>query len=494
MSSPTPTVSVTGSQVAGTLMPGFEGPALPEWVAARLRAGMAGVCLFGTNIVSREQLAELTASIRAANPQAIIAIDEEGGDVTRLYYDIGSPYPGNAVLGRRDDPATTARIAETVGWELRRAGITLNLAPDVDINSNPDNPVIGVRSFGTDPNLVARHSAAWVQGLQSTGVAASAKHFPGHGDTALDSHLFLPVVDRSLRELRERELIPFAAVIAAGVQTIMTSHIRLPQLDPDPATFSPRVLGQLLRGDLGFEGVIVSDALDMKGASGDVGIPSAAALALAGGCDLLCIGTANTDRQLELIEEAILAAVADGALDAARVLDAGQRVAVLGAALVSAAVSTPIPDDVTVGEPEFELALAIDAIDIADGVAERLAGAPLCWVDIETIANIAVGIAPWGVFAAGIDADLTLSADAPDPSAVLDLPDGTLPVIVGKGNHRHGWVRAAIDQIRAVRPVVVVDMGWPSDDRRYADIATFGASRYLGTALGSLMLELNGER
>ncbi len=220
-------------QVAATLLPGFVGTTLPEWLAERLRDGLGGVCIFGPNIVSRAQLRALTDSIYEANPNAIVAIDEEGGDVTRLYYDTGSPYPGNAVLGRLGDLSYTEFVGRLVGWELRLAGCNLNFAPDVDINSNADNPVIGVRSFGSTPEVVAEHSAAWTRGLQSAGIAVSAKHFPGHGDTAQDSHLALPVVDLTLDELRERELKPFAAVIAAGARTIMTSHILLPQIDPE---------------------------------------------------------------------------------------------------------------------------------------------------------------------------------------------------------------------------------------------------------------------
>ena len=266
----------------------------------RLRDGLGGVCLFGPNIESAEQLRALNATLRAANPDAVIAIDEEGGDVTRLFYDRGAPFPGNAVLGRIDDVELTRRVAAAVGAALVATGCTLTFAPDVDVNSNPDNPVIGVRSFGADAELVARHTAAWVDGLQQTGVAASAKHFPGHGDTATDSHLALPVVDLPVETLRARELVPFRAAIAAGSRTIMTSHILLPQLDAEhPATFSARILQGLLRGELGFDGVIVTDALDMAGASGVHGIPEAAVRALAAGCDLLCIGTDNTDDQLD---------------------------------------------------------------------------------------------------------------------------------------------------------------------------------------------------
>ena len=155
---------------------------------------MGGVCLFAQNISSTEQLRALTDSITAENPYAIIAIDEEGGDVTRLFAATGAPFPGNAVLGRLDDLDNTRETAAAIGWSLRRAGCTVNFAPCVDVNSRPDNPVIGVRSFGGDAEMVARHGRAWVAGLQSTGVAATAKRFPGHGDTAQDSHVSLPVV------------------------------------------------------------------------------------------------------------------------------------------------------------------------------------------------------------------------------------------------------------------------------------------------------------
>lgn len=449
-----------------TLMPGFVGTTLPSWLEAKLREGLGGVCIFGENIESREQLRELTQAIRRANPRVLIAIDEEGGDVTRLYYDQGSPYPGNALLGRIDDLAHTRAVAVSVATELRDVGINLNFAPDVDINSNPDNPVIGVRSFGADTELVARHSAAWVDGHEATGVAVSAKHFPGHGDTALDSHLALPVIDRSLDELRARELRPFAAAIGAGARTIMTSHIVLPQVDPDsPATFSRRILGDILRLELGFEGVIVSDALDMKGASGEIGIPAAAARALAAGCDLLCIGTRNTDEQLDAIVTAIDAAIADGSLSNERIADAASRNSRLADELAALPTAAPLA-----GEPEFPLERTAAAFDVLP-TARVLHARSL--VAIETVANIAIGEAPWGPAVAAHVAE----GDA------LPAVNGQL-VLVGKNNHRHEWVRALIDDARArFDDVLVVDMGWPADDRKYADVATFGASRHASRAL-----------
>ena len=397
--------------------------------------------------------------------------------MTRLYQAVGSPYPGNALLGRIDDIEYTAAIASVVGWQLRLAGCNLNFAPDVDINSNPNNPVIGVRSFGADPALVARHSGAWIRGIQSTGTAASAKHFPGHGDTAQDSHLALPVVDFPLAVLRNRELLPFEAAIAAGSRTIMTSHVLLPQVDPScPATFSRAILQGLLRKDLGFQGVIVSDALDMKGASGDVGIAEAAVLALAAGCDLLCIGTDNTEEQLNQIESEIVTAIDDGRLGADRLAEAVARNALLGRELRADAASIPIPEYVTADyEPEFDLARTMVAFD---GQPAVTLSTDRVLVIVEAAANIAVGASPWGPAAAGVNLLRVVDGQT------VDLPSGPQIVIIGRDNHRHAWVRAFVEGVRTSHPsALVVDMGWPSDDRRYADIATFGASRHVGQAL-----------
>src|SRR5471030_2319984 len=251
------------------VMGAFPGPTLPSWMSERLDAGLGSVCLFRSNIDSPEQLASLTAQMHARD---------------------GSPYPGNAALGMVDDLSLTEAVARAIGAELFAAGIDLNTAPVVDVNSNRANPVIGVRSFGSDPMLVARHARAYVAGLQSAGVGACAKHFPGHGDTSVDSHLGLPTVHASLEVLQRRELAPFAAAVEAGALAVMTSHVLLPAIDAlRPATLSPAVI-RLLRDDLGFDGLLVSDALDMRWASAGRGEHAAALLALAAGCDLLCLG------------------------------------------------------------------------------------------------------------------------------------------------------------------------------------------------------------
>ncbi|WP_173923640.1 glycoside hydrolase family 3 protein [Agromyces sp. Marseille-P2726] len=483
-----------------TLLPGFDGTEAPEWLLGMLEDGLGGVCIFGQNIADAAQLRTLNASLRSANPLAVIAIDEEGGDVTRLFYDRGAPYPGNALLGRIDDLELTASVARSVGEALAATGCTVTFAPDVDVNSNADNPVIGVRSFGADAALVARHAAAWVRGLQQTGIAASAKHFPGHGDTAEDSHLALPVVDVSLDELRARELVPFRAAIAAGARTIMTSHLLLSRIDREhPATLSPRLVRGLLREELAFDGVIVTDALDMAGASGERGIPEAAVQALVAGCDLLCIGSDNTERQLDEIVAAVEVAVASGRLPAGRVRDAAARVRALATFPLDVSGRTAEGEASAATEAELldRLAAAFEVSDVARARLSAASGHGTI-VRVDTEASIAVGSAPWGPFAAAVH--------SPDVSAALGaivvleegraIPDAASlagPVlVVGRDLHRHPFAVAAVDALRSVRDdVVVIDMGWPSHDRSYADIATFGASRLVGQALLRLLGILN---
>jgi len=461
------TPAPTNRAVDAVLLPGFVGTTLPAWVAERLRGGLAGVCLYGENVESIGQLTSLVGQVRQAKPDALIAIDEEGGDVTRLHYVDGSPYPGAALLGRIDDLELTALVGRAVADDLGFVGVDLNLAPVADVNSDPRNPVIGVRSFGADPALAARHVAAFTRAHEAAGVATSVKHFPGHGDTSADSHLALPVVDVALEVLRARDLPPFRAAIEAGARTVMTSHILLPQVDPDaPATFSSRILGDLLRGELGFDGVVVSDALDMAGAAefpnakGETGIPTAAAHALAAGCDLLCLGTGGSAEQLDAIAEAVRAAV-----DPDRLADATRRVGDLVASLRAGR-----PQATSWGISSEQL---VEAFDVAPGA---MPAPDAVLVVVETTANIAVGFAPWGPAAAGAEVLRIAAGDA----FVLEPQDAPV-VLIAKDVHRHPEVAALAELVKAQRPgSLVVDMGWPSGP---VDVATYGASRGVGVAL-----------
>ena len=320
------------------LIPPFPGQHAPRWVLAALERGLAGVTIFGPNIAGPEQLAGLTAQLRSAGGLPLVAIDEEGGDVTRIAHLTGSPYPGNAALGAVDDAALTAAVHRALGQDLAALGINVNLAPSVDVNTAADNPVIGIRSFGSDPDLVARHAAAAVRGLQAAGVAACAKHFPGHGSTSADSHHGIVTVQASLDLLRRRDLPPFTAAIAAGVRGVMPGHLRVPELTGDaPATLSAAALNGLLRGELGFTGVIISDALEMRAVSDLYGIPEAAVLAVAAGTDLLCFGRDAAEDSYLAVRRALSEAVASGRLPAERLTEAQQNVARLRNWLAGAA-------------------------------------------------------------------------------------------------------------------------------------------------------------
>ena len=277
--------------VNSVIWPGFLGTSLPDWLESALHHGLAGVVYFSQNIDPRSahQTARLSASIRTAKPDALIGIDEEGGNVTRLESAHGSRIPGAAVLGALDDVALTADAGRDIGRMARAAGINMVLAPVADVNTNPQNPVIGVRSFGADAELVSRHVAALIDGLQSQRIGACAKHFPGHGDTSTDSHLALPRLNLSLDQMHRDHLPPFAAAIDRGVQAVMSAHIVIPELGDQPATLNPAA-GKLLRRGFGFDGLLITDALDMAAIRSTVGSGAGAVLALQAGADLLCVG------------------------------------------------------------------------------------------------------------------------------------------------------------------------------------------------------------
>jgi len=269
------------------LMIDLSGPQLtPDERAFLAEYPVGGVCLFARNIEDRFQVAELTAELRTLCGDALlIATDQEGGGVVRS---LDVPYPPSAMaLGAADDPALTEKVGAATARGLRAQGINLDFAPVADVNSNPRNPVIADRSFGEDPAKVARHVAAFVRGLQGEGVAACVKHFPGHGDTETDSHLGLPVLEADLTRLEGLEFVPFRAALSAGVAAVMSAHIVLPQFDSaQPATLSQEVLTGLLREHLGFDGVVFTDALNMR-AVADRHTPTEAVLgARAAGADM----------------------------------------------------------------------------------------------------------------------------------------------------------------------------------------------------------------
>lgn len=327
----------------GVLWPGFFGTEAPEWLRAELRDGLAGVVYFGQNV--GEGLPALSAAILDANPDALIGIDEEGGSVTRLESATGSTVPGAAQLGLLDDLVASEKTGAELARRVRAVGANVVLGPVADVNTDPRNPVIGVRAFGDDEALVSRHVVATIDGIQDAAVAACVKHFPGHGDTHMDSHHSLPEITLDLEEFERVHLEPFRAAVDAGADAVMTAHIVVPAWGEQPATLNPRVLGKLR--DWGFDGVIITDALDMAAIRETVGLGGGAALALAAGADLLCIGNPTNpgdaalpdqdERDFRAARDGIVAALRDGSLSRERVEEAGRRVAALAAKLRAAA-------------------------------------------------------------------------------------------------------------------------------------------------------------
>lgn len=464
----------------GTLLAAFPGPVPPEWALGLVSDGLAGYTLFGFNIISPSQLSSLCRSLRAARADLVIAIDEEGGDVTRLAHRTGSPYPGNAALGVVDDPALTRSVYRAIGADLGSVGVNLNLAPTVDVNTATDNPIIGTRAFSDDPATVAAHASAAVAGLQEAGIAACAKHYPGHGATTVDSHLTLPVLAASLATLRTRDLPPFAAAVEAGTQAIMTAHIQVPDLTgPDPATLSQAAL-DLLRTDYGFTGVVITDALEMAGAAEAAGgIAAAAVRALRAGADLLCLG-ADIDAPLVAeVVAAITGAIATGALPLARLEQAAARTAALAAWTLRPAAASPAPPGLG-----YDIARAAVRVEGSlDGLADPLV------VQLESGSTIAEGRVPWGL-APHLSGVLQIDAAGTSADHLRSLAGERPIVIVARHLHRSTVARSLVEKLATDHPTVVAEMGWPSTWRpagARAFVTTHGASHANGAALAHLL-------
>jgi beta-N-acetylhexosaminidase len=437
---------------ARVLLPGFDGLVAPDWLRAWIARGLGGVVLFSHNVAGPEQLAALTAELRGL----LVVIDEEGGDVTRLEHERGSSYPGNFALGVVDDVALTERVAAAIGSDLAAVGVNLNFAPVADVNTNPRNPVIGIRSFGSEPELVARHVAAFVRGIQGAGVAACAKHFPGHGDTELDSHHELPTVGGDLGAA----LLPFRAAIDAGTRAIMTAHIRVPELDHVPATVSRRILHGLLREELGFTGLVITDALDMKGVTATVGI-DAAVRALAAGADALCLGAGLGPEPVERVHRSIVEAVSTGRLPEERLAEAAARVGDMAATAGPGARHVP---GTGVGLEAARRALRVEG-------AVELTRLPLV-VELRPEPSIAAGPARHSL--GDVLGAETLSLDEALAHGERQI------VLVLRDAHRHEWERDAAEQLLAAAPdAVVVETGIPlwRPVRAAGYVATNGAGR-----------------
>ncbi|WP_353940356.1 glycoside hydrolase family 3 protein [Streptomyces sp. HUAS MG91] len=477
----------------------------PAEVVRRYRPG--GVIYFSArgddNLGAPGQIARLSDGLQQVSRDTsglplIISVDQEGGAVSRLPTPPATEQPGAMALGATWSTADARRSHEITAAELEACGITADHAPVADVNVNPANPVIGVRSFGASPRAVSAFVRAAVEGLHLGGVAATAKHFPGHGDTDTDSHVGLPRITHSRAQLDAIDLPPFRAAVAAGVDLIMTAHISVPALDPSgvPATMSHAVVTGLLREELGFDGLIVTDALDMRGASGQYPPDRAAVTALAAGVDMLVLSP-----DLPRAYTAVLDAVRSGRIPTSR-LDASV-VRVLSHKIsrgLFAAASDPDRAERVVGAPEFRSAVAAitsrsttlvkndgGALPVRTGAHEVL----VTGADSPAVARLAASFRSRGHTVTALDAGA-----APGPAvieeAVGQARSAALVVVAtnGPGAAQADLVRALL---AASSPVVVVGVRTPYDINRFPGapvyLATYGngataLDRAVGVVLG----------
>jgi beta-N-acetylhexosaminidase len=313
-------------EVLGRLVVGFEGAKVTAMLGSLLEFGVAGVAIFPRNYRSIEELRALTAEIRrCASKPVLIGIDQEGGGTRFALAPPFTVWPSAAELGRTGDAALVEQIARAIGRELRAAGANLDFAPMLDLHIQPESPVTRQRSFGADPQLVARMGRAFARGLRAGGVLTCAKHFPGHGDTRTDPHLDLPIFSGARERLESAELIPFAAAVADSVPVIMTAHILLPQIDAQrPASLSRPILTGMLRERMNFQGVIIADDLGMGAIAKNFGAPEAAIETFAAGADLAML--CHDESGISPAIEAVLRALQAGRFNAAEWRTSNQRI------------------------------------------------------------------------------------------------------------------------------------------------------------------------
>lgn len=471
---------------AGTLLGSYAGARVPSWLLDLVADGLGGVTLFADNVIDDEHVRSECARLREARRDVVIAIDEEAGDVTRLDAVDGSPVPGHAVLGAVDEPEVTREAAALLGSRLNDLGVTLNLAPCADVNVDAANPIVGVRAFAGDSSAVARHVAAFVVGLQQSGVSACAKHFPGHGNTTVDSHASLPVLHESLDELMLGALRPFAAAIDAGVRSVMTGHLIAPSVDERPASLS-RAWTRVLRSTLGFDGVIVTDALDMGAVAGSHGstdrLPSTAVEALVAGADLLCLGSKLDREPIVATVDAIVAALGDGRLERAALERTRGRIERLGGGDPRLRPAPHHPDRAGLVDRGRQIAAA--ALRVEGSVVPRSSGLV---VECRPTSNVAVGDTGWGLVGllggTGWFGQRLRPGQLPNLDLVHSL--ATPLVVVVKGAATDPWQREVVERCRAAQPdLVLVEMGWPGDlsPQIAHRVCTFGASRASGEAV-----------
>ena len=459
--------------ILSTFSPGFGGAVVPEWIKPWLENGLGSVTLFASNTPNFETASNLISEIRSYNPNVLIAIDEEGGDVTRLFVREGSRYPTPALLGQCDDEDLTFRSYSSMGAILKSLGVDITYAPVADVVAYENNPIVGVRSFGMSSDVVNRHVLRAVQGLQSSGVSACVKHFPGHGAVLEDSHHDLPRIKLSKNDYERVHIEPFKNAIASGVSAVMIGHLIAECLDPNlPASLSSKILRDYLRSELGFKGLIVTDALDMGAIGGPTKIHESALNALTAGADLLCFSGMGDQSQFVVNSfEWIQSAFNRGEISEDSFIESSQRI---GEIRVKNLESTKVEQNIDYKE-------LISGFEVLGDV--ELSSSAINLVEIGTKPTIAAGDVSWGIHRELRSVGITCEIHASDAE---NLASKKL-VVAFRDAYRDGPLLATLNRLNQRFPdAIFIDMGWPTREFEPKNlIRAYGSSAIVSQAVAA---------
>ena len=472
----------------------FDGTSLsPDLESMITEYHIGGIIIFPHNLSTLTDLAALISDAQqaavASEPHVplLVAADQEGWPIWRLPPG-ATVFPSNMALGATYSTDDAVLMASVMATEMKALGINMNLAPVLDVNSNPDNPIIGIRSLGSSPDLVSRLGLALIETYQSQGIVATAKHFPGHGDTSMDSHLDLPLVDHDLERLEAVELPPFEAAISAGVDCIMTAHVQVPALDPHPgrpATLSPEILQRLLREQMGFQGLIATDSLGMKALTNQYDLSTATVMAFQAGADLLLFGydpgyppwaqRAAYDRLLDQVKQ--------GTIPSSRLDASVRRILQVKATrgLLDWRSEEAEADLDTVGSPEHQAAarqVALDSITLVRDAEDLLPLTP----ETSLLVIYPTGAAGFGQAILEHAPQATLLEVSETPTSrdfvqATTLCDSVNLVIIGTRNVTQYPEQAQlVEAVRRERPVIAVALDSPYDLMSYPEVSTYLAT------------------
>ena len=460
----------TQDLVGRLILMGFRGDTAP--IDQLLKYKPAGFVFYPSNISSTQNIRAVLASLQASVDYPLLfALDQEGGPFSAYRVDNATIFPSNMAIAATNNIEFAKQKGQLIGQEIAYAGFNLNFAPVVDVNINPDNPIIGMRSFGANVNTVSNYGVALLAGLKSSGIAGVAKHFPGHGDTVTDSHLALPVVMGSRDRLDAVELAPFKAMIAADVPAIMTAHVIFPEFDKDyPATLSKTVLTDLLRTELGFKGMIITDHMDMNAIANNYGAGEAAVMSIVAGADVVMIGY-REEKQAE-VYNALLEAVLSGRISQKRLLDAVGHSSGLANSYGSN-LNRPLPDYHMDQASAEQQALQAATLLTNDGILPIKVDSKLLVISpyIKRIKAVPILANNLAYYYPTHSIDMSIEPSNIEIAVAVEAAkDADLVVLANyhfRGKFLESWIRLEQALINTNKPLVVLALGNPDDIRYY---------------------------